>query len=149
MAALNSMPGGCLCTSVRFTATPNKLEMGVCHCEMCRRWTGGVFMMVACAENVTVEDKSQMGTYQSSKWGQRVFCKKCGTSLFWKLTDGKHHGVAASAFDDPTAFKLVRQMFIEEKPDTYAFANETQDLTGAELFATFYEGCKEQGAGND
>ncbi len=138
MASSQPISGGCLCGSVRFEAVPNAPEMGVCHCKMCRQWTGGVFMMVACGDTVKVKDDSDLGVYQSSKWGQRCFCKKCGTSLFWKMTDGSHHGVAASAFDDQSKFVFTHQGFIDEKPDSYSFANETSNMTGAEGFAKYF-----------
>ena len=33
--------GGCLCGSVRFSAESVEVHHHVCHCGMCRRWTGG------------------------------------------------------------------------------------------------------------
>jgi hypothetical protein len=30
-----------------------------------------------------------------------------------------------------------RQIFIDEKPEYYSFANETKNMTGAEVFAQF------------
>ena len=32
---------------------------------------------------------------------------------------------------------LEHQVFIDEKPDYYSFANETKNMTGAEIFAQF------------
>ena len=37
--------------------------------------------------------------------------------------------------DDPFIFD--HQVFIEERPSFYCFANKTEDMTGAELFAKF------------
>ena len=44
--------GQCLCGAVRFDAVIARAEMGACHCAMCRRWTGGVFLSVECREVV-------------------------------------------------------------------------------------------------
>jgi hypothetical protein len=129
--------GGCLCGAVRFSAEPKDRNMGVCHCTMCRRWSGGVYMAVQCAGDVAIEDETAVGVYRSSGYGERVFCKTCGTSLMWRMQDGSHHSVSAPAFDDPSVFAFSSEIFIDEKPDNYTFANSTQKMTGAEVFALF------------
>lgn len=128
--------GECLCGAVKFTAAVEKDEMGVCHCAMCRRWSGGAFMGVSCAA-VQVEDETQLGVYQSSDWGERVFCKNCGSTLMWRMRGGGHIAVSAQAFADPGSFVFSSQIFIDEKPANYAFANVTEQLTGAEVIAMF------------
>lgn len=132
-----ALKGGCLCGAVRFSASPGAAEMGVCHCSMCRRWSGGTFMAVDCGDRVEFEKDGELGAYESSKWGERTFCKSCGSTLVWRTRDGKHSAVSAQAFDDPSIFKFVSEIFIDEKPDNYAFANETKKMTGAEIFAKF------------
>jgi hypothetical protein len=51
------------------------------------------------------------------------------------LAGGGFTTVAAAAFDDAGRFALTGEIFIEEKPAAYAFANETHKLTGAEVAA--------------
>ncbi len=130
------LSGGCLCGAVRFTAKPEKQEMDVCHCGMCRKWSGGVFMAVPCTD-VSVADEQALGVYPSSDWGERVFCKTCGSSLFWRLREGGngHVAVAFQSFDDPSPFDFVAEIFIDEKPALYAFAGERPRLTGDEFLA--------------
>jgi hypothetical protein len=135
MTARGDLSGRCLCGAVRFTATPTRMDMEVCHCGMCRRWAGGAFMAVSCGANVTIEDDRHLGVYQSSEWGERCFCEICGSTLFWRMRDGTNVGVSAQAFDDPASFAFTREIFIDEKPANYAFANETVKETGAEQFA--------------
>lgn len=144
MGSEKQVCGGCMCGEVRFTATPVKAEMTACHCSMCRKWSGGVFMPVQCGDSVKVEDENVLGVYKSSDWGERCFCKNCGTTLFWRMQDGSHCSVAASAFDDSASYTLTSQIFIDEKPETYAFANDTQNMTGPELFALFAANSNEQ-----
>ncbi|HEU4476292.1 MAG TPA: GFA family protein [Methyloceanibacter sp.] len=127
--------GRCLCGAVRFTAAPEKAEMAICHCGMCRRWAGGVFMAVDCSQKFEIEDDRHLGLYQSSPWGERGFCKICGSTLFWRARDGSSIHVSAQAFDDPEAFELTQEIFIDEKPANFALANATQKLTGAEVMA--------------
>ena len=121
---------------MRFTATPEKAEMHVCHCDMCRKWAGGAFFVVLCGANVDVADEQALGVYSSSDWGERCFCADCGTTLFWRLKDRSHIGVAAAAFDAPD-FTFTEEIFIDQKPAAYSFANPTHQLTGEEVFARF------------
>ncbi|MCV0424818.1 MAG: GFA family protein [Roseibium sp.] len=131
------LTGGCLCGSVKFTAVPTNDEMGVCHCEMCRRWTGGTYMAVSCGDSVAYEDEGALGVYKSSDYGERVFCKTCGSTIAWRLRDGSHTSLSAQAFDDPSIFKFTTEIFVDEQPDNYSFANETRKMTGPEVFAYY------------
>lgn len=45
--------------------------------------------------------------------------------------------MAAGFFTDSDGLNFDHQVFIDEKPDFYEFANETQNMTGAEVFARF------------
>lgn len=131
----SALSGRCLCGAVTFTAAPEAMEMGVCHCSMCRRWAGGPFTAVSCGKSVEIDGESQLGVYTSSNWGERCFCKTCGSTLFWRMRDGTNTAVSAQAFDDPASFAFVEEVFIDEKPANYAFANDTKKLTGTEMFA--------------
>ena len=136
---MTELSGQCLCGAVKFKATAECEEMGVCHCAMCRRWTGGAFMAATC-KRVDVEDKSELGVFISSDWGERCFCKKCGSSLFWRMRDGSHNAVSIQAFDNPEAFAFTSEIFIDEKPSNYEFANKTKKMTGQEVIAAFAGG---------
>src|SRR5688572_10579766 len=131
------MQGGCLCGAVRFTATPKDREVGACHCSMCRKWTGGPFMVIDCGDTVKVEDESNLGVYRSSEWAERCFCKKCGSVLFYRLVGKDFYAISAEALDDRGGHNFASQIFIDEKPSYYEFANKTHNMTGAEVFAAF------------
>ena len=146
MEESGKLTGGCLCGAVRFAATPVKAEMDVCHCGMCRRWSGGTFMAVACGTGFGVVDDSELGLYRSSKWAERRFCRRCGSSLFWRGVADGHVAVSMQAFDDASRFSFVEEIFIDEKPSTYSFANETRKMTGAEIMAA-YAAKREAGHG--
>lgn len=133
-AALN---GQCLCGGVKFAAIPAELKMGICHCGMCRRWTGGVFMSVNCADTVAFESDDNVGSYKGTAWGERLFCKSCGSTILWQTQDGNNQHVSIQAFDDPAVFEFDSQIFIDKKPANYDFANDTKCMTEAEIFAMF------------
>ena len=135
--APEKMTGGCLCGAVRFAATPKHTDFGICHCSMCRRWTAGPFFAMECGATVQIEDPSNLGIYRSSEWAEREFCKACGTPLFYRLIDSDSYAVSVEAFDDRSGFSMSSQIFIDEKPSYYEFANKTKMTTGAEEFAAF------------
>jgi hypothetical protein len=131
------LSGKCLCGDVKFTAIPDAMQSGACHCSMCRHWSGGVFMAVSCGDSVQFDSEESLGIYQSSQWGERVFCKNCGSSLMWRSRDNKHQNVSMQVFDNPQLFEFANQYFIDLKPDNYSFANQTDNMTEAELMAMF------------
>ena len=45
--------------------------------------------------------------------------------------------VSAEALDDRSGFEFASQIFIDDKPAYYDFANKTHNMTGAEVFAAF------------
>lgn len=137
MTTPKTLAGGCLCGAVRFTASPENHEYDACHCDMCRRWTAGPFMSIHCGSPLNIEDDAALGVYRSSEWAERYFCKQCGTSLYYKLVGKDHYGISVEAFDDNSDFQFVSQIFIDEKPAHYAFANDTKNKTGAEVFAEY------------
>lgn len=137
MSKADRIAGSCLCGSVRFTAIPAKAEMGVCHCGMCRRWSGGVFMAVDCGASVEFESGSEPGIFRSSDWGERGFCRDCGSTLFWRAVDGSTTVVSIQAFEQPERFAFTSEIFIDSKPANYEFANSTHKMTAAEVYAAF------------
>lgn len=128
----------CLCGAVRFTVVPQKREMGVCHCAMCRRWSGGVFMAVEC-RNLQVEQGDEIKVFASSEWAERGFCQRCGSSLFWRMRQGRgdHLAVSFQSFSENASFAFSEEIFVDEKPAQYAFAGDRPRKTGAEVIAEF------------
>ncbi|WP_321338180.1 GFA family protein [Breoghania sp.] len=118
--------------------------MGVCHCTMCRRWSGGTFMAVQCTD-VETSGGDALSVYDSSEWGERVFCRHCGSNIMWRSKDGSHVAVSAQAFDAPDMFSFASEIFYDQKPSNYAFANDTQKMTAAEVFALYAD---DQGSDN-
>ena len=127
--------GHCLCGAVQITAKQAASHVGACHCSSCRRWVGGPFMEIDCGTDVTMTGEDNVTVYPSSEWAERAFCNKCGSSLFYRLKGTGEHMVCAGIFDDDDSLTFTSQVFIDEKPAYYSFAEETENRTGAELFA--------------
>ncbi|MBT4763235.1 MAG: GFA family protein [Bdellovibrionaceae bacterium] len=128
--------GSCLCGSVTVKASAMNTDLGVCHCGMCRKWSAGPFLAVDCGTEVKIEGEDSLGIYNSSDWAERVFCKKCGTNLFYRLKETQQHMVSSEIFNEPE-LNFDHQIFIDEKPNYYSFSNETKNMTGAEVFEAF------------
>ena len=132
--------GKCLCGAVEFTAKEIDPDGGMCHCDMCRRWTGS-FLMTASSDHVTWSGGDRITRYQSSEWAERGFCSVCGSSLFYRVTaPGPYHGtyhLGLGTLDDAAGFDLKVEYFIDKKPACYAIEGDRETLTEAEVFAKF------------
>ena len=131
-----NVKGRCLCGSVQVTVINIQKNIGACHCNMCRTWGGGPFMAVECGTDVSFEGAEHLSVYNSSKWADRGFCSQCGTHLFYRIKETQQYFMPGGLFAD-VHFNFEHQVFIDEKPDYYAFDNETEDMTGAETFAKY------------
>lgn len=131
------LDGACLCGKTRLVAANNADNVGACHCTTCRRWGGGPLMAVDCGTAVTLEGEEHIGVFDSSEWADRGFCKNCGTHLFYRLKGINQYIVPAGLFADRDSHHFDHQVFIDHKPGYYDFANETENMTGAEVFAKF------------
>lgn len=132
-----SLTGGCMCGKVRFHLDRAPERISACHCDMCRRWCGGPLLAIHDLGPVHFDDETEIVCYRSSEWAERGFCRICGSNLFYRLVGSGEIMLAAGTLDDQSGLKLESQVFIDEKPDCYAFANETRMMTGAELFALY------------
>ena len=137
MSKTLDLQGRCLCGAIRVVAKGVSNSVGACHCKMCRRWGGGPFMEVNCEQAVTFDGEENIAVFDSSDWAERGFCSKCGTHLFYRIKETGQHMVPVGIFDDDYDLVFKNQVFIDEKPSFYRFANDTRDMTGAELFAMF------------
>ena len=129
--------GSCLCGAVSFTTSNFSKKVGACHCGMCRKWGGGPFMEVDCGTNISFKGEENITVYNSSDWAERGFCKKCGSHLFYRLKESNQHMVPVGLFDDQEPFVFDSQVFIDKKPSFYSFANQTNDMTEAEIFEIY------------
>ncbi len=138
MATQHVFEGHCLCGKVGIKLQAESNAMSVCHCSMCRTWAGGpLFAAEAGPGALQFNGEEHITVYPSSDWAERGFCKHCGTNLFYRLKSGEMHAVSVGLFGDTQDWAFEQQIFIDEKPAYYAFANQTGELTGAEVFAQF------------
>lgn len=129
--------GQCLCGAVKFKATPKANEVTICHCGMCRRQMAGPFFAIECGDALTIEDSPALGVYSASDYGERIFCKDCGTSIAWRTKDRTFSEVSVNTLEDIGELELKQEIFVDDKPDYYSFAETTTKLTGAQVMDAF------------
>lgn len=127
----------CLCGSVELEVELSNTEIAACHCSMCRKWSGGPMLAIDSGELKSITNESLVIRYQSSEWAERGFCSKCGTHLFYFLKPANQYHFPIGLLDNSSKYKFSHQIFIDEKPEYYSFSNETENMTGAEIFAHF------------
>ncbi len=129
--------GQCLCKAVSITSNSMSHDTSACHCSMCRNWGGGPLLVVECGEDVSIDGLESVATYSSSDWGERAFCRQCGSHLFYRLKQQNQYFIPVGLFNPVTDVTFNTEVFIEEKPDYYSFSEETNKLTGEELFKQY------------
>lgn len=131
--------GACLCGAVSVVAKAKSNSIGACHCTMCFKWGGGPLFATECDRDVQFEGADSISTFSSSDWAERGFCRECGTHLFYRLKQEGHYAIPVGLFEAGDQWVFSAQIFIDEKPSFYSFAEATKDLTGAEVFAQYSE----------
>ncbi|MEO8752213.1 MAG: GFA family protein [Casimicrobiaceae bacterium] len=118
MSEETTASGSCHCGSVRFVAKFPSRFCAHCHCESCRRAHGAAFVTWVGfpSGQVQITDGADMlSTHESSPGTFRMFCRHCGTKLFFESSRwaGETHVVLA-AFDEP----------VDQLPSGHAFYEE-------------------------
>jgi hypothetical protein len=137
MAGETERRGSCLCGAVRMAIKTTSNSVGACHCGMCRKWGGGPLLALECGSDVQCDGTDSIVLFSSSAWAERGFCRTCGTHLFYRLKHEGHYAVPVGLLEEGEPWVFEQQIFIEEKPAFYAFANDTTNLTGAEVLAQY------------
>ena len=129
--------GTCLCRAVTISFPLQKDTFDACHCGVCRKWSGGPALTVDGGSNVTFGGQEFITTFSSSDWAERGFCKRCGTHLFYRLKQSGFHNFPMGLIENTNHLKFHTQIFIDMKPENYAFANKTEQMTQTEVFAKY------------
>ncbi|MBC9227973.1 GFA family protein [bacterium SPL81] len=133
------MKGQCVCGETTFEVELKNHNVHACHCSICRRQTSGVIMTIDVEQGtLNFIKQNRLAIYESSGWGERGFCNACGTNLFWRTKDKSYCNVNAFALNDmPEDLNLDMEIYIDCKPQFYAFENSTKKLTESEVIALF------------
>jgi hypothetical protein len=82
--SVSVMKGSCLCATVRYEMEGPFEVLSHCQCSMCRRHHGAAFatfVTVPLSGFRWIAGEEALSTYQSSAYGKRTFCSKCGSVM--------------------------------------------------------------------
>jgi hypothetical protein len=99
------MTGGCQCGRVRYRVQVHNDEAYACHCRMCQRATGGVYIAFKNVKKADVAWEREPDHYASSPIAQRGFCSECGTPLTFAFPDSENIDLTVGSFDEPGRFR--------------------------------------------
>lgn len=129
--------GQCLCGAVRFRFSLPARTLQACHCGQCQRWTGGSPLIGVEVQDCSIEGEDRIGRYHASDFGERSFCRDCGTTLFWKLQDGPVDFLCAGLLDDQTGMTMTKEIFVDRRAHWLPAWNDASQSTEAEEIAKF------------
>ena len=97
--------GTCLCGELKFDATLPTKWVAHCHCTLCQRAHGAPVVTWVGFDTGQVQihdDQARLQWYESTPGAERGFCRRCGTTLFFRSQrwPGELH-IVRSNFDGP------------------------------------------------
>ena len=128
--------GQCMCGQVTYTAETAD-TFSICYCKMCQRWASGVFMGVPTTAFELTAGAQHFGQIQSSDWAERGFCRECGSNIYYFAKEQGSPSVALGSLDDTTGLSPRVQYFVDKRPEGFALAADTKEITEAECMAFF------------
>lgn len=105
--------GGCQCGRVRYRVTIQDDDAYLCHCRMCQRATGNVFIAFKNVKKADVVWEHAPDRHASSPIASRGFCAACGTPLTFEFPDSANMDLTIGSFDDPGRFQPRHHFGVE------------------------------------
>lgn len=130
-----TMRGTCLCGGVRFEVTEPFERVAACHCESCKKLSGGggtVSGRVRTEAIRILDGEDLVKSFQPGEGSAKTFCSECGSNLFgagWPQSE--HTSVRLSALEEPYEGRIESHIFVRSLAPW-----ETLPDDGAERFET-------------
>lgn len=107
--------GGCLCGAVRYRVEGEPLNIGICHCETCRRAASAPRLpFVGFPTGRFRLTRGEPHAFDSSPGVTRTFCGRCGSPLTYS-SDPDFIDVMTCSLDDPSAFPPTAHVWEGER----------------------------------
>lgn len=138
--------GGCLCGAIRYESSDPPNNGGCCHCDMCRKATGGLFFSwLSFPDGALRITKGEISYFKSSSHAKRGFCPDCGTSLAFAFEGNPTPEIAIGSLDHPDDWPPQDgwwgHAFVDEKVSWHTISDEMAQHTSSERM-TEYDNAK-------
>jgi hypothetical protein len=123
----STLVGSCLCGAVRYEVQGPLEKMSHCHCSICRKHHGSSFSTFVTAARAGfrwLEGASLVETYQSSPFGQRCFCKVCGSVAPVVEAGADVVFCPAGALEGKLGVKPQRHLFVGSKARWHTISDD-------------------------
>jgi hypothetical protein len=124
--------GRCLCGAVTIrVAGAHDPRPGACHCRMCQRWSGGLFLCFeADAAGVTVT--GAVVRYASSGFSERAFCPVCGSHLWMRNVGADSYDLMPGLFDAAKEWPMRSEVYADRAMASVQLGGDHRRATQAE-----------------
>ena len=122
------LSGGCQCGKVRYALYAEPGSADICHCQMCQKAVGNLFMAVAgVPRGQFAWTRGEPALFRSSSAAERGFCRDCGTPLTFRYLARDEINVTLGSLDEPARARPTKQHGIESRVPWW---HELLDLPG-------------------
>jgi hypothetical protein len=129
--------GGCFCGAVRYEARAYLHDAYYCHCRICQKTSGAPAEIGVYVEPGTLRyTKGNPAIFQTSPFGERGFCEKCGSRLIWQHVDGKkpeYTNVSLGSLDNSVAVEPTSHQCVESQIPWYRPNDDLPKMTSDEM----------------
>ncbi len=112
--------GQCACGAVNYRLASQPHDTGWCHCRVCQHVSGSigmVFTTVPLEDFQITQGADQLGKFASTSFGERSFCRSCGSPLTIHVRHQPNEiDVAVGTLDNPDTVKPAFHLYVAEAP---------------------------------
>ncbi len=123
--------GGCRCGAVRYRVSGAHTYAGICHCDDCRRATGGAYVpWFGCKPGQLEVTGGRIAEWQSSPGIWRGFCGACGSPLSFRGAGWNDVALTIASLDDPNAITPDSNVYLRERLHWVTWNREMRNYDG-------------------
>ncbi len=127
--------GGCLCGRRRYHFDADPVAVGLCHCNMCKKATGGPFAILVRVRQADLHwEADRPAIYRSSPIAVRGFCPDCGSPLLLDYDGDAYLRLTVGSLDQAEQVEPEGHYGIESR---LPWVNCWADLPGEETQERF------------
>lgn len=127
----NKLTGRCMCGNIHYKIDGAPTYVGICHCDDCRRATGGAYVPWYGVMPEQFSLTSGDITYNESSPGiHRGFCNTCGTALTFGGDGWNDLAITVASLDDPNAVTPESNVFLRDRLHWVRWNEEMRNYDG-------------------